>query len=152
MKSSCQLSKKIIRAAALIFAALPSDERIDALMEKYLRRLRSVCQSTGELRQSARRRCRSEKRQQDRPCQRLWLRGIWKRESTSPPKLFDLGRLKAVYGFAALSIFQSLSWIRLQTDFRGFPDMPIKIKIKNLIHPLAALTIESPRRRPDRQL
>jgi CubicO group peptidase (beta-lactamase class C family) len=142
MNSSEVHLKKIRGSAGFDLRARPHDERIDALMQRYLRRLRLslpkhrrvigrvpgaavVVRKGNEL---------------------IHLKGygcanLETGEQITPETVFDLGSVsKQFTAFAALSIFSASE---LETPiskfFRGFPRYADKIKIKHLIHHTSAL-------------
>ena len=141
MKSSA-VSLKKIRGAGLDLDELPSDERIDALMEKYLQRLRSGLpkhkRATGRVPGAA---IAVRKGSKVVHVKGYGCANLETGENITAETVFDLGSVsKQFTAFAALSIF-SVAELEypIAKFFRGFPRYADKIKIKNLIQHTSAL-------------
>jgi CubicO group peptidase (beta-lactamase class C family) len=133
---------KRIRGTGFDLDVLPSDERIDALMQKYLRRLRSALpkhrRATGRVPGAA---VAVRKGNQVVHVKGYGCANLETGENITRETVFDLGSVsKQFTAFAALSIFSAAE---LETPiskfFRGFPRYADKIKIKHLIHHTSAL-------------
>jgi CubicO group peptidase (beta-lactamase class C family) len=142
MKSSKVYLKKIHDTTGFDLDELPSDERIDALMQKYLRRLRSALpkhrRATGRVPGAA---VAVRKGNQVVHVKGYGCANLETGENITTETVFDLGSVsKQFTAFAALSIFSAAE---LETPiskfFRGFPRYADKIKIKSLIHHTSAL-------------
>ena len=142
MTSSEVYRKKIRGIAGLDLNVLPGDERIDALMQKYLRRLRSALpkhrRATGRVPGAA---VAVRKGNQVIHIKGYGCANLETGENVTPETVFDLGSVsKQFTAFAALSIF-SVAELEypISKFFRGFPRYADKTKIKHLIQHTAAL-------------
>src|SRR5882672_2171332 len=142
MPSSEAYRKKIRGIAGLDLNVLPSDERIDALMQKYLRRLRSALpkhrRATGRVPGAA---VAVRKGNQVIHIKGYGCANLETGENVTPETVFDLGSVsKQFTAFAALSIFSAAELdTPISKFFRGFPRYADKFKIKHLIHHTSAL-------------
>jgi CubicO group peptidase (beta-lactamase class C family) len=141
MKSS-ELQLKKIHDGGFDLDELPSDERIDALMQKYLQRLRSGLpkhkRATGRVPGAA---IAVRKGSKVVHVKGYGCANLETGENITPETVFDLGSVsKQFTAFAALSIF-SVAELEypIAKFFRGFPRYADKIKIKNLIQHTSAL-------------
>ena len=142
MNSSEVHLKKIRGITGFDLNALPNDERIDALMQEYLRRLRWSLpkhrRATGRVPGAA---VAVRKGTKVIHIKGYGCANLETGENIAPETVFDLGSVsKQFTAFAALSIFSASE---LETPiskfFRGFPRYADKIKIKHLIHHTSAL-------------
>ena len=142
MNSSEVYLKKLRGIAGFDLKPRPHDERIDALMEKYLRRLRLSLpkhrRATGRVPGAA---IAVRKGSKVVHVKGYGCANLETGENITPETVFDLGSVsKQFTAFAALSIFSAAE---LETPiskfFRGFPRYADKIKIKHLIHHTSAL-------------
>ena len=142
MKSSEVYRKKIRGIAGFDLKVLPSDERIDALMQEYLRRLRSALpkhrRATGRVPGAA---VAVRKGNQVIHIKGYGCANLETGENVTPETVFDLGSVsKQFTAFAALSIFSAAELdTPISKFFRGFPRYADKIKIKHLIRHTSAL-------------
>src|SRR6266436_7553866 len=122
--------------------AQPNDERIDALMQKYLRRLRLSLpknrRATGRVPGAA---VAVRKGNKVIHLKGYGCANLETGENIAPETVFDLGSVsKQFTAFAALSIFTAAELdTPISKFFRGFPRCADKITIKHLIHHTAAL-------------
>lgn len=141
MKSS-DLHLKKVRGGGFELDELPSDERIDALMEKYLMRLRSGLpknkRATGRVPGAA---IAVRKGSKVVHVKGYGCANLETGENITAETVFDLGSVsKQFTAFAALSIFTVAELeYPIAKFFRGFPRYADKIKIKNLIQHTSAL-------------
>jgi CubicO group peptidase (beta-lactamase class C family) len=142
MNSSEVHLKKIRGITGFDLNVFPSDERIDVLMQTYLRKLRSALpkhrRATGRVPGAA---VAVRKGNQVIHVKGYGCANLETGENITPETVFDLGSVsKQFTAFAALSIFSASE---LETPiskfFRGFPRYADKIKIKHLIHHTSAL-------------
>ena len=142
MNSSEVHKKKIRGITGFDLNAPPNDERIDALMQEYLQRLRLSLpkhrRATGRVPGAA---VAVRKGTKVIHIKGYGCANLETGENIAPETVFDLGSVsKQFTAFAALSIFSASE---LETPiskfFRGFPRYADKIKIKHLIHHTSAL-------------
>ena len=144
MNSSKVYLKKIRGIAGFDLRARPHDERIDALMQKYLRRLRLSLpkhrRANGRVPGAA----VVVRKGNDL----IHLKGygcanLETGEQITPETVFDLGSVsKQFTAFAALSIFSASELENpISKFFRGFPRYADKIKIKHQVTFVAGLNI-----------
>jgi CubicO group peptidase (beta-lactamase class C family) len=142
MNSSEVYQEKIRGVTGSDLNAQPNDERIDALMQTYLRRLSLSLPKhrrvTGRVPGAAVMVRKGHKL--------IHLKGygcanLETGEKIAPETVFDLGSVsKQFTAFAALSIFKAAELdTPISKFFRGFPRYADKITIKHLIHHTAAL-------------
>ena len=142
MNSSAVYQKKIRGITGFDLDVLPSDERIDALMQKYLRRLRSALpkhrRATGRVPGAA---VAVRKGNKVIHVRGYGCANLETGENITPETVFDLGSVsKQFTAFAALSIFSAAELENpISKFFRGFPRYTDKIKIKHLIQHTSAL-------------
>src|SRR5260370_2212586 len=142
MNSSEVYLKKIRCMTGFDLNALPNDERIDALMQKYLRRLRLSLpkhrRATGRVPGAA---VIVRKGNELIHLKGYGCANLETGENITPETVFDLGSVsKQFTAFAALSIFSAAELeTTISKFFRGFPRYADKIKIKHLIHHTSAL-------------
>ena len=142
MNPSADYVKRIRSITAFEPNTLPNDEGIDAVMQKYLRRLRLTLpkhkRATGRVPGAA---IAVRKDNQLIHLKGYGCANLETGELIRPDTVFDLGSLsKQFTAFAALSIFDADT---LETPIskylRGFPRYADKTTIKQLIHHTAAL-------------
>jgi CubicO group peptidase (beta-lactamase class C family) len=142
MNSKEAYKMRIRRITKFDLNALPNDERIDALMQTYLQKLRSALpkhrRATGRVPGAA---VAVRKGNKVMHVKGYGCANLETGENINPETVFDLGSVsKQFTAFAALSIFSASE---LETPiskfFRGFPRYADKIKIKHLIHHTSAL-------------
>src|SRR5260370_20406415 len=142
MNSSEVYLKKIRCMTGFDLNALPNDERIDALMQKYLRRLRLSLpkhrRATGRVPGAA---ISVRKGNQVIHFKGYGCANLETGEQITPETVFDLGSVsKQFTAFAALSIFSASELdTPISKYLRGFPRYADKITIKHLIHHTSAL-------------
>lgn len=142
MNSSEVYQEKIRGLAGTDLNALPADERIDALMEKYLRRLRLTLpkhrRASGRVPGAA---VAVRKGNEIIHVKGYGCANLETGENIGPETVFDLGSVsKQFTAFAALSIFTAAELENpISKFFRGFPRYADKIKIKHLIRHTSAL-------------
>ena len=142
MNSSKVYQEKIRGITGFDLNALPSEERIDALMQTYLRRLRSALpkhrRATGRVPGAA---VAVRKGNKVIHVKGYGCANLETGEKITPETVFDLGSVsKQFTAFAALSIFSASELdTPISKFFRGFPRYADKIKIKHLIHHTSAL-------------
>ena len=142
MNSNEVYQEKIRGIAGSDLNALPNDERIDALMQTYLRRLRLSLpkhrRAAGRVPGAA---VMVRKGHQLIHLQGYGCANLETGEKINPETVFDLGSVsKQFTAFAALSIFSATELdTPISKFFRGFPRYADKITIKHLIHHTAAL-------------
>jgi CubicO group peptidase (beta-lactamase class C family) len=142
MNSSEVYRKKIRGITGFDLNALPNDERIDSLMQKYLQRLRLSLpkhrRATGRVPGAA---VAVRKGTKIIHIKGYGCANLETGENIAPETVFDLGSVsKQFTAFAALSIFSASELENpISKFFRGFPRYADKIKIKHLIHHTSAL-------------
>jgi CubicO group peptidase (beta-lactamase class C family) len=142
MNSSEVYLKKIRSITAFDLNALPNDEGIDAVMQKYLRRLRLSLpkhrRATGRVPGAA---IIVRKGNELIHLKGYGCANLETGEQITSETVFDLGSVsKQFTAFAALSIFAASELdTPISKYLRGFPRYADKITIKQLIHHTAAL-------------
>src|SRR6266852_5760597 len=137
MNSSEVYLKKLRGIAGFDLRPRPHDERIDALMQKYLRRLRLSLPKD----RRANGRVPGAAIMVRKGHELVHLKGYGSAnletgEQITPETIFDLGSVsKQFTAFAALRIFSPAELdTPISKFFRGFPRYADKITIKHLIH------------------
>jgi CubicO group peptidase (beta-lactamase class C family) len=142
MNSREVYKKKVRKITQFDLNALPNDERIDALMQAYLRRLRLSLpkrrRATGRVPGAA---VIVRKGNELIHLKGYGCANLETGELITPETVFDLGSVsKQFTAFAALSIFSASELDDpISKFFRGFPRYADKITIKHLIHHTSAL-------------
>jgi len=142
MNSSEVYLKKLRGIAGFDLRPRPHDERIDALMEKYLRRLRLSLpkhrRATGRVPGAA---IVVRKGNELIHLKGYGCANLETGEQITPETVFDLGSVsKQFTAFAALSIFAASELdTPISKYLRGFPRYADRITIKHLIHHTSAL-------------
>src|SRR6266849_1736557 len=142
MNSSEVYLKKLRGIAGFDLRPRPHDERIDALMEKYLQRLRLSLpkhrRATGRVPGAA---IVVRKGNELIHLKGYGCANLETGEQITPETVFDLGSVsKQFTAFAALSIFAASELdTPISKYLRGFPRYADKITIKHLIHHTSAL-------------
>jgi CubicO group peptidase (beta-lactamase class C family) len=142
MNSSEVYRKKISGITRFDLNAPPNDERVDLLMQRYLRRLRLSLpkhrRATGRVPGAA---VIVRKGHEIIHLKGYGCANLETGEQITPETVFDLGSVsKQFTAFAALSIFAASELdTPISKYLRGFPRFADKITIKQLIHHTAAL-------------